>query len=194
VRCAVGSHLLFIQTKNDIKYSRYTDTACTEVVQPPYDTTKASTLNLKVLDLIKKMKIIVLDAALPAVFSYKYDEEGVLKRYRLLFNSYSTFTGFLKEMESYTNDEGFVVSMRHSGQKNFEEKLLTQLLVDAQNKARFLGLAAKRPVRKILQLREADGEEFARGWTVYPPLSYSLVGPKNDKIVLHKKSIVRFAW
>jgi hypothetical protein len=193
VRCAGGSHLLFIQTKNDIKYSRYTDTAYTEVVQPPYDTTKASTLNLKVPDLIKKMKITVLDAALPAAFSYKYEEE-VFKRYRLLFNSYSTFTGFLKEMESYTNDEGFVVLTRHSGQKNFEEKLLTQLIVDAQNKARFLGLAAKRPVRKILQLREADGEEFARGWTVYPPLSYSLVGPKNDKIVLHKKIIVRFAW
>jgi hypothetical protein len=182
-----------IQIKKELKYERYPDTSLSYEGQSPFDTTEASKSNLQILSLIKKMKIDTSYAFLPTNYVERNDQNTVFKKYKLHFNTYVTFLTFLQETASITNAECFILSMSHSKIRSFEEKLLSKLLTDGVNKAKFIGSSVRRPVGKILQIKEIQ-EEIEGKWTAYPPLSFLVSNLQEDKIILHKKLIIRFAW
>jgi hypothetical protein len=104
---------------------------------------------------------------------------------------------FLKKAQEIEGLSGSIHSLKNSQTEIYKQQLTKKLLNQAKKDAEFVAEQCGKKLGNLLQVKEEKVDEPIGGWTMYPPLSAlyeANLASGNDKIIIKKKLVVKYAW
>lgn len=185
----------FIFAVISTEYEEVTERTTTKPVTKPGKITSIT----QVRNIIKEMGI---DTMTPVSYSFAnrpYDVT-IQDQIQLKFQNKQTLKLFFDRIKSIKNISGTLITTSSSKTEVYKKELYKKILQQASSQAEMIASLSSKKISSLLSVKEENTEDAGGGWVSYPPLSVipgwhtTLSEGVTDKIILHKKITVRFAW